>query len=299
MNQSSDALKRIRERFPHLSRGQKMLANYILEHYDKAVYLTASHLGELVGVSESTVVRFANELGYDGYPGLQKSLEELVKTRLTTLQRLEVSKERVNRDHILSSVLQSDRENLKATLENVSETEFRHAVDLLKQARRIYILGVRSCAALASFLGFYLNFIMSDVRLIHTNSVSETFEQMLNVGPQDVFVGISFPRYSKRTVKVMEFAKSRGSATVAITDSQLSPLVAYADSVLMCQSNMISFADSLVAPLSVINAVIVALSQEKQGEIRQSLSNLETIWKEYDVYDSADQPGMSFIEKTV
>ena len=198
------------------------------------MYLTASRLGSVVGVSESTVVRFANELGYEGYPSLQRALEELVKKRLTTLQRIEVSKERVKKDHVLTSVLQSDMENIKETLESVNEEEFRHAVELLMNARRIYILGVRSCAALASFLGFYLNFICDDVRLIHTNSVSETFEQMLNVDEKDVVVGISFPRYSKRTVKVMEFVKSRGSACIAITDSQLSPLVTYADSVLMC-----------------------------------------------------------------
>lgn len=295
MNQSSDVLKRIHERFPHLSKGQKLLATYITEHYDKAVYLTASRLGSVVGVSESTVVRFANELGYDGYPSLQRALEELVKKRLTTLQRIEVSKERVKKNHVLTSVLQSDMENIKATLESVNESEFRHAVELLKSARRIYILGVRSCAALASFLGFYLNFICDDVRLIHTNSVSETFEQMLNVDEKDVVVGISFPRYSKRTVKVMEFVKSRGSACIAITDSQLSPLVAYADSVLMCRSDMISFADSLVAPLSVINALIVALSQEKQGEMMKSLSKLEKIWKEYDVYDSDDSHGETLL----
>ena len=286
MKQNDDVLKRIEEHYPGLSKGQKRLADHVSAHYDKTVYLTAARLGKEVGVSESTVVRFALELGYTGYPEFQQELEELVRNRLTSVQRIEVSGERIDASHILRSVLKSDRQNLKETLEMADEEEFARAVTMLKEARRIYVLGVRSCAALASFLGFYLNFICEDVRLIHTNSVSETFEQMLSVSDQDVFVGISFPRYSKRTARVMEFARARGCACIAITDSAQSPLAAFADSILMCHSNMLSFADSLVAPLSMINALIVALGREKETEIRRSLSDLETIWKEYEVYDS-------------
>ena len=229
MAQGNDVLKRINERYPHLSKGQKLLANYITEHYEKAVYLTASKLGQIVGVSESTVVRFANELGYDGYPSLQRALEELVKVRLTALQRMEVSKGRMDQSHILTSILQADMDNIKATLEMADEEGFKKAVDAILRSRRIYILGVRSCASLAAFLGFYMNLLFDDVRLIHTNSVSETFEQMLKIGAEDVVIGISFPRYSKRTVRAMEFAKSRGAKVVAVTDSDVSPLIPFSD----------------------------------------------------------------------
>ncbi len=292
MNHTEDVLTRIQEKYKGLSKGQKRLADYITDHYDKAVYLTASRMGKTVGVSESTVVRFANELGYEGYPELMHSLEELVKNRLTSVQRMEVTSGRIRKEHLLQTVIHSDIENLKETLEGVDEGQFLEIVERLKKARRVYILGVRSCSALADFIGFYLNFILDDVRLIHTNSVSETFEQMLGVGQDDVFIGISFPRYSRRTARVMEFAKTRGCACIAITDSEMSPLLDFADNCLMCRSNMISFADSLVAPLSVINALIVALSYEKQADIKSSLSDLEAIWMKYDVYNNGTGAGL-------
>ena len=294
MAQGNDVLKRINERYPHLSKGQKLLANYITEHYEKAVYLTASKLGQIVGVSESTVVRFANELGYDGYPSLQRALEELVKVRLTALQRMEVSKGRMDQSHILTSILQADMDNIKATLEMADEEEFKNAVDAILRSRRIYILGVRSCASLAAFLGFYMNLLFDDVRLIHTNSVSETFEQMLKIGAEDVVIGISFPRYSKRTVRAMEFAKSRGAKVVAVTDSDVSPLIPFSDYTLKARSDMVSFVDSLVAPLSLLNSLIVALSIGRRDEITHSLSSLESIWKEYDVYDSEERDDLVF-----
>lgn len=294
MAQGNDVLKRINERYPHLSKGQKLLANYITEHYEKAVYLTASKLGQIVGVSESTVVRFANELGYDGYPSLQRALEELVKVRLTALQRMEVSRGRMDQSHILTSILQADMDNIKATLEMADEEEFKKAVDVILHSRRIYILGVRSCASLAAFLGFYMNLLFDDVRLIHTNSVSETFEQMLKIGAEDVVIGISFPRYSKRTVRAMEFAKSRGAKVVAVTDSDLSPLIPFSDYTLKARSDMVSFVDSLVAPLSLLNSLIVALSMGRKDEITHSLSSLESIWKEYDVYDSEEKDDLVF-----
>ena len=294
MAQGNDVLKRINERYPHLSKGQKLLANYITEHYEKAVYLTAPKLGQVVGVSESTVVRFANELGYDGYPSLQRALEELVKVRLTALQRMEVSKGRMDQSHILTSVLQADMDNIKATLEMADEEEFKKAVEVILHSRRIYILGVRSCASLAAFLGFYMNLLFDDVRLIHTNSVSETFEQMLKIGAEDVVIGISFPRYSKRTVRAMEFAKSTGAKVVAVTDSDLSPLLPFSDYTLKARSDMVSFVDSLVAPLSLLNSLIVALSMGRRDEITHSLTSLESIWKEYDVYDSEEKDDLVF-----
>ncbi len=294
MKRSEDVLTRIQDQYPKLSKGQKLLAGYIREHYDKAVYLTASKLGAIVGVSESTVVRFALELGYEGYPSMQRALEELVKNKLTAIQRMEVSQGRVDPDRILSSVLQMDMENIKLTLEQVNEEAFRKATQAILRARKDYILGVRSCSVLANFLSFYLNLIFENVHQVMTSSASETFEQMLQVSSQDVVICISFPRYSKRTVRTAEFAKSRGATVVSITDSDMSPLVSVSDYVLMAQSDMVSFVDSLVAPLSLINALILALSSARRDEIAKSLETLEQIWKEYDVYDGNTQEGAMY-----
>ena len=294
MKRSEDVLTRIQDQYPKLSKGQKLLAGYIREHYDKAVYLTASKLGAIVGVSESTVVRFALELGYEGYPSMQRALEELVKNKLTAIQRMEVSQGRVDPDRILSSVLQMDMENIKLTLEQVNEEAFRKATQAILRARKVYILGVRSCSVLANFLSFYLNLIFENVHQVMTSSASETFEQMLQVSSQDVVICISFPRYSKRTVRTAEFAKSRGATVVSITDSDMSPLVSVSDYVLIAQSDMVSFVDSLVAPLSLINALILALSSARRDEIAKSLETLEQIWKEYDVYDGNTQEGAMY-----
>ena len=286
-----DVLMRIHECYPKMSKGQKLLADYITDHYDKAVYLTASKLGSVVGVSESTVVRFAGEIGYEGYPGLQRALEDMIRTRLTALQRMEVSRSRMDEDHILSSILQADIENIKETMNQVEDQAFKEAVELILRAKTIYILGVRSSAPLASFLGYYMNLIFDNVKLIHTNSISETFEQMLKIGPADVMIGISFPRYSKRTVKAMEFARSRGASVIAITDSDQSPIAASCECILKAYSNMLSFVDSLVGPMSLLNALVVALSMSRQGEVKANLESLEHIWREYDVYENADGDG--------
>ncbi len=289
-----DVLIRIHDGYPKMSKGQKLLADYITDHYDKAVYLTASKLGNVVGVSESTVVRFAGELGYDGYPGLQRALEDMIRTRLTALQRMEVSRSRMDEDHILSSILQSDIENIKETMNVVEEEAFKEALELILRAKTIYILGVRSSGPLASFLAYYMNLIFDNVKLVQTNSISETFEQMLKIGPADVMIGISFPRYSKRTVKAMDFAKSRGASVIAITDSDQSPIAASAECVLKAHGNMVSFVDSMVGPLSLLNALVVALSMSRQSEVKENLENLENIWKEYDVYESVGEDGDTF-----
>ncbi|MCT4544109.1 MAG: MurR/RpiR family transcriptional regulator [Vallitalea sp.] len=288
MHRQNDLMNRINNSYPKLSKGQKLLANYILDHYDKAVFLTASKLGKIVGVSESTVVRFANELGYDGYPKLQRALEELVKTKLTSFQRVKVTSDRIDKKHVLKSVLQSDAEKIKYTLEEIDEDIFNQAVDMILGARKIYILGVRSCASLAGFLGFYFNLMFDNTKLIHTNSVSEMFEQIYRIGPEDVVIGISYPRYSKRTIKAMEFSKNRNAKLIAITDSLLSPLIQFSDCSLIARSDMASFVDSLVAPLSLINALIVALCIKKKDEVLDTLENLEMIWNEYQVYDNDD-----------
>ncbi|MCT4596275.1 MAG: MurR/RpiR family transcriptional regulator [Vallitalea sp.] len=298
MHRQNDLIKRINDTYPKLSKGQKLLANYIIEHYEKAVFLTAAKLGKIVGVSESTVVRFANELGYDGYPKLQRALEELVKTKLTSFQRVEVTSDRIDKNHVLKSVLQSDAEKIKHTLEEVDEETFNQAVEMILGARKIYILGVRSCASLAGFLGFYFNLIFDNTKLIHTNSVSEMFEQIYRIGEEDVVIGISFPRYSKRTIKAMEFARNRNAKIIAITDSLLAPLIQFSDCNLIARSDMASFVDSLVAPMSLINALIVALCIKKQDEVLDTLENLEKVWNEYQVYDNNDELNLGYNSQT-
>lgn len=283
----NDLIHRIKKSMPQLSKGQKLIANHVLEHYEKAVYLTAAKLGSIVGVSESTVVRFANELGYDGYPKFQEALEELVKSRLTAMQRLEVTTDRIDNQHVLKSVLQTDEEQIRYTREQIDEVVFDQAIDKILKAKTIYILGVRSSAGLANFLGFYFNIIFDNVKIVNTSSISEMFEIIHHIGKEDVMIGISFPRYSKRVLKAIEFAKSKEASVIAITDSYLSPMARYSDYPLIGRSEMISFVDSLVAPMSIINAVIVAISLKKKDEIAANLENLENIWREYEVYDDS------------
>lgn len=291
----NDLIHRIRKSMPKLSKGQRLIANYILEHYEKAVFLTAAKLGAIVGVSESTVVRFANELGYDGYPKFQDALEELVKSKLTAMQRLEVTTDRMDVNHVLKTVLQMDEEKLKYTREQIDEEPFNEAVERIIEAKTIYVLGVRSCAGLASFLGFYLNIIFDNVKVVNTNSISEMFEVIHRISKEDVIIGISFPRYSKRVMKALEFAQTKEASVIAITDSYISPIASYADYALVGRSEMVSFVDSLVAPLSIINAIIVALSLRKKDEISTNLEKLEDIWVEYEVYDDSERDLWSIV----
>ena len=284
----NDLITKIQSELPGFSKGQKQIARFILEHYDKAAFMTASRLGVTVGVSESTVVRFATELGYDGYPHLQRALQEMIRNKLTSVRRMEVAGDRMGGRDVLQTVLHADTDMIRVTLDEIDRDAFQGAVDALMGAKRIYILGVRSSSALASFLGFYFNLLFENVTLVHTNSVSEIFEQVLRVGPGDVLFGISFPRYSKRTLSAMRYARDRGARVIALTDSQLSPLARVADHVLLARSDMASFVDSLVAPLSVINALIVAVGMSRRDEIEQTFNKLERIWEEYDVYEKTE-----------
>lgn len=285
---SKDILSIIQTNMNTFSKGQKLIGRFILDSYDKAAFMTASKLGKTVNVSESTVVRFAAELGYDGYPAMQKALQEMIRNKLTSIQRIEVSNDRIGNQDILSMVMQSDVEKIRMTLEEVDRDSFDRAVDAIVSARRIYILGVRSASAIASFLAFYFNLIFEDVVHIHSTSVSEVFEQLLRIGPRDVIIGISFPRYSRRTVKAMEFARDRGAQVLAITDSETSPLTAIATHTLMAKSDMASFVDSLVAPLSLVNALIVALGRRKNSDLSETFGVLEKIWDEYEVYEKVE-----------
>ena len=269
-----------------MSKGQKMLSAYITDNYDKAVFLTADKLGKVVGVSESTVVRYATFLGYKGYPEFQKALEELVRNKLNSIQRMEVTYGRISQSRILESVLQSDAEKIKRTLEEINQDAFELALNIILNAEHVYVVGIRSCAPLASFLAFYLNLIMDHVHLLQTNSSSELFEQMVRISDRDVIIGISFPRYSMRTLKAMEFANNRNAKVITLTDSVHSPMNLYSSCNLIAKSDMASIVDSLVAPLSVINALIVALCMRKQDEVADTLETLEQIWDEYQVYES-------------
>lgn len=267
-----------------LSKGQKRIAEYIEEHYDKAAFMTASKLGETVGVSESTVVRFAVEIGYDGYPKLQKAMQELIKDKLTSVQRIEVTSTRFGEENILESVLNQDIEKIKHTIEEISHEDFRAAVKAIVEAENIYIFAVRSSSALANFLGYYFDLIFGNVRVVSTTSKIEIYEKLLHINENDVIIGISFPRYSKTAVEGMKFASDRHASVIAITDSMISPLVGPADHVLLASSDMASIVDSLVAPLSLINALIVATVLEKKASVENTFQRLETYWDKYDVY---------------
>lgn len=286
---AKDILVLIQNEMKGFSKGQKLIANYILDSYDKAAFMTASKLGKTVKVSESTVVRFAAELGYDGYPAMQKALQEMIRNKLTAVQRIEVSNDRMSNHDILPVVMHADAENIRLTLEEIDRNSFDASVEAILSARKVYILGVRSAYALSSFLGFYFNMMLENVVAVHTNSSSELFEQILRIGERDVILGISFPRYSKRTLKAMGYAKERGATVVAITDSNTSPLAGIADYTLLAKSDMVSFVDSLVAPLSLVNALIAAVSRKKGSEMEGTFRTLEQIWDEYQVYEKADE----------
>lgn len=284
-----DILAVIQSQMETFSKGQKRIAAFILNSYDKAAFMTASKLGKTVDVSESTVVRFAAELGYDGYPAMQKALREMIRNKLTAVQRIEVASDRLDKHEVLPTVMHADAENIRLTLEGVDRGEFDHAVQAILSARKIYILGVRSAFSLASFLGFYFNMMFENVVVTHTNSSSELFEQILRIGEGDVLIGISFPRYSKRTVKAMNYAKDQGATVIAITDSETAPSAQIADHTLLAKSDMASFVDSLVAPLSLVNALIVAVSREKEEELAGTFGKLEQIWDEYEVYEKTEE----------
>lgn len=288
---NSDILTLIQNGMVHFSKGQKLIANYIMNSYDKAAFMTASKLGKTVNVSESTVVRFAVDLGYDGYPSMQKALQEMIRNKLTSVQRIEVANDRFGNQEILSMVLQSDIEKIRTTLEEVDKTAFQGAVDAILGAKNIYILGVRSSAAIATFLSFYFNLMFDNVHHIHTSSNAEMFEQMIRIDKDDVVIGISFPRYSSRTVKAMKFAYDRGATVIALTDSLAAPIARNATHTLIAMSDMVSLVDSLVAPLSVVNALIVACSYRKEEAISKTFANLEEIWDEYGVYEKVDDLG--------
>ena len=282
MQDMQDMIDRLNQSGKRLSKGHRKIAQYIVEHYDKAVFMTASKLGESVGVSESTVVRFASAMGYEGYPQLQRSLQELVSHRLTANQRFEMSTE-IDPREALNVVLKSDVQNLRATMEQMDPSVFEDVVNRLLSAKSIYVMGLRSAAPLAQFMGYYLNYIFDNVHLV-SSGATDVFAEISKLQENDVLVGISFPRYSSRTLEAMRFAKRCGAQVVAITDGPMSPLAAIADATLMAHTDMASFVDSLAAPLSVINALLVALGLHRKEALTQHFRKLESIWETYEVY---------------
>ena len=285
---ATDILSTIHNQMGSFSKGQRRIAQYIESSYDKAAFMTASRLGKMVSVSESTVVRFAVELGFDGYPSMQKALQEMVRNKLTSVQRIEVTNDRLGDQDVVSMVLQADWESIRMTSEALDRRVLDQAVEAILRAKNIYIVGVRSSAVIATFMSFYFRNIFDNVHLVSSSATSEMIEQMLHVSQGDVVIGISLPRYSSRTVQLMEFARDSGAEVVAITDSLEAPAAKRADHTLLAKSDMVSVVDSLVAPLSLINALIVAIGQKKKGELSRIFENLEGIWQEYEVYERVE-----------
>jgi len=285
---SKDVLSAIESAAGSFSKGQRRIAAFISQNYDKAAFMTAERLGAAVGVSESTVVRFAADLGYSGYPAMRKAVQEMIKNRLTTVQRIEVARDMMGEESVVKSVFTSDIEKIRSTMEELDRKAFDDAVDAIVNARSIYVLGLRSSSALASFLGFYLNLLFNDVRVVNQSAASELYEQILHVNSEDTLIAISFPRYSRKTIMGMQFAKDKGASVIGITDTESSLVASIADIKLYAKSDMISFLDSLVAPLSLINALIVAAADRARYDLQSNFKKLEDIWTEYEVYEKAD-----------
>ena len=286
---ANDILDILNERQATFSKGQRRIAQYIIESYDKAAFMTANRLGKNVGVSESTVVRFAVDLGFDGYPSMQKAMQEMVLNRLTSVQRIEVANDRIGDQDVVSMVMQADTEKLRQTGETLSRQEFSAAVNAILRARRIYILGVRSAAPLADFLGYYMNYMFNNVHVITGCGTSEMFEKIVGVDASDTVIAFSFPRYSSATTKGVQYCRSTGATVIGITDNRESPLGQASDHVLCAKSGMVSLVDSLVAPLSVVNALIVAIAAKRQKELQHTFESLERIWDQYNVYEKQER----------
>ena len=282
---NKDLFTLLQQKASTFSKGHRLLAKYISESYEKAAYMTASSLGKAVGVSESTVVRFASELGYSGYPGMQKAMQEMVLNRLTAAQRIEISSDRIGNQDVITSVLRSDADKLLQTADMVDREAFSSAVKAIQNAKGIYVLGARSAAPLANFLGYYLNFMFNNVQTVTASGASEMFEKLFRVGTEDVIIAFSFPRYSAATVKGAQFCRTTGAKVIGFTDSYFSPLARHCDHVLLSKSDMVSFVDSLTAPFSLVNALLVALSSGREEILSKSFDTLERVWEEYNVYE--------------
>ncbi|MEG1847256.1 MAG: MurR/RpiR family transcriptional regulator [Lachnospiraceae bacterium] len=284
MDNKNDMITKINDNFSSMSKSHKAIATFITDHYEQAVFMTAAKMGETLGISESTVVRFASGIGYAGYPEFQRALEEWVQNKLNTVQKMGVKYAGSTQSELLTEVLNADMDKISDTLGNLDPIAFETAVSIILNAKNIYIVGIRSCEPLADFLSFYLNMIRGGVQLLRTTSVSEMFEQMIRIDEEDAIIGISFPRYSMRTLKAMEFANDRNAKVITLTDSVHSPMNLYSSCNLLARSDMVSIVDSLVAPLSVINALVVALCLKRPTQVKENLETLEEVWNNYQVY---------------
>lgn len=281
-------LHTIESNLSDFSKGQKRIAGYILENYDKAAFMTASKLGRLVGVSESTVVRFASVLGYDGYPSMQRALQEMIRSRLTSTQRIQQAGELLDQEDVLGAVLNTDIENLRELEAQADRDAFNDVAERIQKARNIYILGVRSSSFVAGYLNFYMHLLFENVTLVQSNAAGEILEQLFRIGPEDVLIAISFPRYSKVTINTVKFARDRGATIIAMTDNDLSPIYQMSDAALLAPCEMISFVDSMAAPVSVINALLLALANRVGADVSATFEELEDIWNEYSVFGKMD-----------
>ena len=278
-----DVLIKIQDNYQKLSKSQKLIAEYILYHYDKAAFLTAAKLGSTVNVSESTVVRFANVLGFDGFPELQKALQELIKNKLTTVQRIELSDDYHGNENIFETVLKSDMQDIHDTINELNISDFEETLNMICEAKKIYVIGLRSSTALAEYLGFYLNLIFDNITVVRLG-ISDIFEQIIKISHDDIIIGIGFPRYSQRTIDALSYAREKNAKIVSITDSLISPLTPFSDKVLIAKTDMDSFVDSLVAPMSLMNALIVSLGMKNKDKMIGVFKNLEEVWDKYDIY---------------
>ncbi len=285
MAEENNIIANIQQKMKKCSKGQRAIGQFIIEQYDKAAFMTAARLAKIVGISESTVVRFASELGYDGYPGFQKALQEIVRVKITGYQRMEIALDKIGEENVLENVLHDDMERIKQTLETINSKQFDRAVEMMLSSQHIYLLGFGSSAILTEFLSSYLNMFFDNITIISKSDISQVFEKLLKVKPGDAVVGISFPRYSKRIIRAMRYVKDNGGKVIALTDSETSPVTPYADVSLIAASDMTSFVDSLVAPLSVINALVTAIAMRRKQQAHDSLEKLEKIWDEYEVYE--------------
>ncbi|MGB4352301.1 MAG: MurR/RpiR family transcriptional regulator [Tissierellaceae bacterium] len=287
MDRNIDLIKKIKEEYPRLSKGHKLIANFILEDYDKAAFMTAAALGQAIDISESTVVRFANRLGYEGYRDLQKDLQGLIKNKLTTIQRLNLAEREYSNDDTLPKLMERDMENIKKTINEINLEKFNEAVDIVLNAKKKYIVGLRTSSFLAGYLGFYLNFILDDVHVIRSES-NDIFEQLLRITSDDVLIVITYPRYSKRIIEVVDFVREKNVTIISLTDSKLSPLAEKSDISLIAVSDMLSFIDSLVAPMSLINSFIISLGNKSKEDLNNYFIQLEDIWERYDIYERSE-----------
>ncbi len=290
-----DVMSQINEKFAKMSKGHKKIATFIMDHYEQAAFMTAAKLGDTVGISESTVVRFAYALGYEGYPEFQDALADWVKNKLNSVQKIGAKYGKSTQSEILTSVLTADMEKISDTIEHVDPHAFETAVDSILSARNVYVVGLRSCEPLARMMQFYLNMIRANVHLVCSSSTSEMFEQMIRVNEKDVVIGISYPRYSMRTLKMMEFANDRNAKVITMTDSIHSPMCLYSSCNMMARTDMVSIVDSLVAPLSLINALVVALCLKRPNDVKKHLESLEYVWDNYQVYQKDE---INFLDET-